>query len=195
MSRVVLPSDSSQNSMILLPYRASTSRCLTRKSLSQFATVHVPIPSIVSNVSSADPGKDPPLALDYSTPLRIIDVVIAEKPPEAALLDDGSEICVIRADFASELGVDVNKHRTMLMETANGAKEQLPGCAFVVPNAPYRILLGRPWQRGVRLQKWETEDGVSIRIWGQKEEFRQSRIVVTKERVRPAAQAYGISCM
>ncbi|KAF9016621.1 hypothetical protein BDZ89DRAFT_961757, partial [Hymenopellis radicata] len=108
---------------------------------------------------------------------------------EAALLDDGSEICVIRADFASELGVDVNKHRTMLMETANGAKEQLPGCAeklaimvnglktfahaFVVPNAPYRILLGRPWQRGVRLQKWETDDGVSIRIWGQKEQFKQ----------------------
>ncbi|KAF9030017.1 hypothetical protein BDZ89DRAFT_912227, partial [Hymenopellis radicata] len=77
------------------------------------------------------------------------------------LLDEGSEIVVIRADLAKELAVDVNQHRTMLMETANGSKEALPGCAeylritvdglptfahaFVVPSAPYRLLLGRPW--------------------------------------------------
>lgn len=65
----------------------------------------------------------------------------------------------------------------------------------MAPTAPYRLLLGRPWRRGVRLRKWETDVGVSTEIWGQGEHSTESRVVVTKERSRPAAQAYGVSCM
>ena len=57
------------------------------------------------------------------------------------------------------------------MQTANGGFQQMPGCiemleidvegmktwahAFVIPDALYRILLGRPWQRHVCLKKDE----------------------------------------
>ena len=66
------------------------------------------------------------------------------------------------------------------MQTANGGVQEMPGCiemleidvegmktwahAFVIPDAPYRILLGRPWQRHVRLKKDEDDDDVHITI-------------------------------
>ncbi|KAG1843079.1 ribonuclease H-like domain-containing protein [Suillus tomentosus] len=68
----------------------------------------------------------------------------------------------------------------MRMQTANGGAQEMGGCvemleidvegiktwahAYVVPNAPYRLLLGRPWQRLVCLSKNETRDEVSITI-------------------------------
>ena len=36
--------------------------------------------------------------------------------------------------------------------------------AFIIPDAPYRILLGRPWQRHVHLKKDEDDDDVRITI-------------------------------
>lgn len=67
------------------------------------------------------------------------------------------------------------------MEAANGSVTELSGCAemleidvdglktwahaFIVPTAPYRLLLGRPWQRLVRLLQKETEDSVLVTIY------------------------------
>jgi len=61
------------------------------------------------------------------------------------------------------------------MQTANRGKEELQGCveylelevggvktyahAFVVQSALYRLLLGRPWQKGVKLGKIKRADG------------------------------------
>jgi len=58
-----------------------------------------------------------------------------------------------------------------MMQTANGGKKELQGCveylelevggvrtyahAFVVQSAPYWLLLRRPWQKGVKLEKIE----------------------------------------
>ena len=69
----------------------------------------------------------------------------------------------------------MNKKRRMTMQTANGGKEEMQGCveylelevggvktyayAFVVQLAPYQLLLGRPWQKRVKLEKIEREDG------------------------------------
>ncbi|KAF8798515.1 hypothetical protein BYT27DRAFT_7069148, partial [Phlegmacium glaucopus] len=69
----------------------------------------------------------------------------------------------------------VNKKRRMMMQVANNIKEGLNGCAafleidvggiktyahtFVVDSAPYCLLLGRPWQKGVRLGKIEKDNG------------------------------------
>ena len=86
------------------------------------------------------------------------------------------------------------------MQTANGEKEELQGCVeylelevggvktythiFVVQSAPYRLLLGRPWQKGVKLGKIERADGsmkVEISDLGNE---RKRVLVPTKKRVR-----------
>jgi len=87
----------------------------------------------------------------------------------------------------------------MTMQTANGGKEGMLGCveylelevegvrtythAFVMQSAPYRLLLGRPWQKGVKLGKIERVDSsVEVEISDPKEEMRQV-IVPTRERI------------
>ncbi|CAA7271313.1 unnamed protein product [Cyclocybe aegerita] len=115
------------------------------------------------------------IPLEYCTPLREVAVRVAAKVDERALLDDGSEIVVMRRDLWEETRHKVNMRRNMMMETANGDLEKMEGCAefievevnglktwahtFVVPQAPFRLLLGRPWQKSVLLQKAEFEDG------------------------------------
>ena len=55
--------------------------------------------------------------------------------------------------------------------------------AFVMQSAPYRLLLGRPWQKGVKLGKIERVDSsVEVEISDPKEEMRQV-IVPTRERI------------
>jgi len=87
----------------------------------------------------------------------------------------------------------------MTMQTANGGKEGMLGCveylelevegvrtyahAFVMQSAPYRLLLGRPWQKGVKLGKIERVDSsVEVEISDPKEEMRRV-IVPTRERM------------
>jgi len=69
----------------------------------------------------------------------------------------------------------------MHMQTANGSSQELAGClemleievegikswahAYVVPDAPYRLLLGRPWQKLIKLSKYEDTNDVYITIW------------------------------
>lgn len=117
-------------------------------------------------------------AVDYVTPLREIDVQFANGQVEGALLDQGSEIAVMRQDLWAELGLPLNKEREMRMQCANGSWERIPGCAegvelyvdglrttvnaFVVPDAPYRLLLGRPWQSSVRMSMLEPKKG---KVW------------------------------
>ncbi|KAF8805848.1 hypothetical protein BYT27DRAFT_7103566, partial [Phlegmacium glaucopus] len=113
--------------------------------------------------------------LEFCTPLREIKVALKGKTSEWGVLDDGSEIVVVRKDLWEELGFDVNKERLMMMQAANGSRERMEGCAeflevtvgdvrtwvhaFVVPHAPFKLLLGRPWQKSVLLRKDEFEDG------------------------------------
>lgn len=93
----------------------------------------------------------------------------------AGVLDEGSEIVVVRKDLWEDLGFEVNRARLMLMQAANGLKEAMEGSAeflelevggiktwantFIVPNAPFCLLLGRPWQQSVLMAKTEHEDG------------------------------------
>lgn len=118
------------------------------------------------------------LQLDYSAPLREITVTLAGKKEEVGLLDEGSEIVVVRKDVWEELGFEVNSGIEMTMQTASGGREPMLGRAenleievdglktlktqahaFIVPQAPFRLLLGRPWQTSVRLSKEEDHDG------------------------------------
>jgi len=44
------------------------------------------------------------------------------------LLDEGSEIVIVREDLYDELGLEVNRKRRMMMQTMNGGKEELQRC-------------------------------------------------------------------
>jgi len=113
----------------------------------------------------------PRTLLEFATPLREVVVVVMGRQRELGLLNERSEIVIVREDLCDELGLEVNRKRRMTMQTANGGKEELQGCveylelevggvktyahAFVVQSAPYRLLLGRPWQKSVKLGKIE----------------------------------------
>jgi hypothetical protein len=112
--------------------------------------------------------------------------------------DEGSKIVLIWKDLCKELGLEVNQERKMMMQTANGGKEELEGCieyfgimvegvqtythAFVVKSAPYCLLLGRPWQSSVRLQKVEKSSGIVEIIVTDPREAGRWVVVPTRER-------------
>ena len=120
------------------------------------------------------------LMIEHVNPLRELKVVVNGVKEEFGLLDGGSEIVIMREDLWKEVNVPVNTSRRMRMEAANGSTSELPGCAemleieveglktwahaFIVPSAPYRLLLGRPWHRLVRLSQEETEESVLVTI-------------------------------
>ncbi|KAN0119068.1 hypothetical protein V8E52_004515, partial [Russula decolorans] len=101
----------------------------------------------------------------YPLPLHEINIVINNKVTEAGVIDPGSQIIVMREDLAHEVGATINADRLLQMEGANGATnwtlgcaEYLPMCirdisftvhAHVVERAPFRLLLGRPFQHAL----------------------------------------------
>src|ERR1700678_2154478 len=121
-----------------------------------------------------------PVHIEHVNPLRELKVVINGVKEEFGLLDGGSEIVLMREDLWKEVKAPVNTSRKMRMEAANGSMAELLGCAemleidveglktwahaFIVPTAPYRLLLGRPWHHLVRLSQEETEETVLATI-------------------------------
>jgi hypothetical protein len=118
----------------------------------------------------------------YSLPLQEINVLIGGRTLEAGVLDSGSQIVVIRQDLAREVGAYINPNRLLEMEGANGATNWTLGCAeylkmkigdvpvkihaHVVEHAPFRLLLGRPFQSALLCRIEDLPDGkveVSIR--------------------------------
>ncbi|KAG5647322.1 hypothetical protein H0H81_007762, partial [Sphagnurus paluster] len=172
---------------------------LRKEVVENLRTVRVPNPNVqqataaVVQTTKINPRDIP---LDFMTPLREVGVEVGGKSVDA-LLDEGSEIVVVRRDLWEELGLEVNVERLMVMETANGGKEKMGGCsefmeivvdgmttwghAYVVPHAPFKLLLGRPWQRSVLLSKVETEDDVFVTVRDPLDRTRR-RTVATKER-------------
>jgi hypothetical protein len=53
---------------------------------------------------------------EFSLPLREIDVLVNNCSTEAGVLDQGSQIIVIREDLANEVGAHINTRRTLRME-------------------------------------------------------------------------------
>jgi hypothetical protein len=118
--------------------------------------------------------------VEHATPLREIRVTLNGVHSELGLLDEGSKIVVIREDIWKKTKAPINQGARMRMQTANGGSQEMEGCmemleievdgirtwahAYVVPDAPYRLLLGRPWQRLVRLSKDEDTDGIYVSL-------------------------------
>ena len=92
--------------------------------------------------------------------LRALDVLIEGEKVEA-LADDGSQIISIRRDVWERFGAPIRSDHVMIMESANLSKNETMGmlqdlkivigeCEFylqvqVVQDAPYELLLGRPF--------------------------------------------------
>lgn len=84
------------------------------------------------------------------------------------------------------------------MQAANLATEAMEGCveylelevggiqtwahAFVVEQAPFRLLLGRPWQKSVKLKKEEKEDGMVLVTIHDPKDRRRAQIIETRAR-------------
>ncbi|KAF8889393.1 hypothetical protein BD779DRAFT_1469895 [Infundibulicybe gibba] len=150
---------------------------LRKETVEQCRTTRIPNNISTAAITNNEPGGQPPvdIRVDHATALRELEVILSGGHVEKALLDEGSEIVVIRKDLRDELKLKTNGQVSMTMETANGGSEQMGGCvewmeikvdglttwahAYVVPNAPYRLLLGRPWQRHVLLKKVEDSNG------------------------------------
>jgi len=70
----------------------------------------------------------PKMPLEFTIPLQEIEVVVMGRCQEWGLLDERSEIVIVREDLCKELGLEVNKKRRMTMQMANGGKEEMQGC-------------------------------------------------------------------
>jgi len=97
----------------------------------------------------------------HTEELRAIDVLIEGKVQMEAVVDDGSQIIGIRKDKWEELGIPIRSDHQMVMESANKTRDhtmgllqdlvlEIGGYRFylqvqVVENAPYELLLGRPF--------------------------------------------------
>ncbi|KAG2069209.1 hypothetical protein BDR04DRAFT_992891, partial [Suillus decipiens] len=112
--------------------------------------------------------------------LRELCVTLNGVHSELGLLDEGSEIVIIREDIWRKTNVPWNQQICMRMQTANGGAKDMGGCiemleidvegiktwahAYIVLDAPYRLLLGRPWQKLVHLSKSEDTEHVYVTI-------------------------------
>ncbi|KAJ7155936.1 hypothetical protein C8R43DRAFT_949480 [Mycena crocata] len=99
--------------------------------------------------------------------------------PVVAIIDTGSQLDVVRADVAAlVLGKLVDMTRVTCMNDANGGRGELRGwvddvefdCGgalittglWVSQQAPFDLLLGRPWQRGNLVSIDEHEEGTYL---------------------------------
>ena len=57
----------------------------------------------------------PRTLLEFATPLREVVVVVMGRQRELGLLNEGSEIVIVREDLCDELGLKVNRKRRMMM--------------------------------------------------------------------------------
>ena len=91
----------------------------------------------------------------------MLDVSLEENLDVEAVLDDGSQIVGLRQDLWERLGLPIRSDHVMVMEAANKSKDQTMGLlqdlkiiiggydfylqVQVVKDAPYEMLLGRPF--------------------------------------------------
>lgn len=117
----------------------------------------VPVPATALLAISLSPTV-PPLQVKHATPLRELCVTLNGVHLKLALLDEGSEIVVMRVDIWRKTHTSRNLQIHMRMQTMNGGAQEMGGCvemleievegikiwahAHVVPDAPYHLLLG-----------------------------------------------------
>ena len=140
-------------------------------------------------------------AADYSLPLREVDVVINGKTIDTGVLDQGSQIIAIRADLAKQVGATINTKNRLEMEGANSSTSWTIGCAenlsmsigninfqvhaYVVENAPFRLLLGRPFHNLLLSRLEDNADGsVNLSIHDPTDQSHTVQVPTKARRIR-----------
>ncbi len=140
----------------------------------------------------------------YSLPLREIDIQIGGKIVEAGVIDPGSQIIVMRVDLAREVGATINAKHQLHMEGANGATNWTLECAeylpmsagnisfvvhaHVVERAPFRLLLGRPFQHALLCRIEDLPSGdVEVSVRDPADPFRRITIPSRPRKVQVAS--------
>ncbi|KAJ3964375.1 hypothetical protein EV361DRAFT_768232, partial [Lentinula raphanica] len=112
--------------------------------------------------------------------VRLVRVVLNGKVSVDALLDEGAECSSLKESVWRRLEVPMNDARKAHMAGFGGEVVSALGClefleiavdgyrtwghVFVVRDIPYDMILGRPWQRSLRLSKEEDVSSVRITI-------------------------------
>ena len=110
----------------------------------------------------------------YTAPIMELDVMLVGKHPKVGLYDTGAELVCISTLAAKELKLPFNPDRRLCMRDANGGTKttfgvvenldvQINGIsvlvhAWIIENAPYWLLLGRPFQLAAHADTEEAGD-------------------------------------
>jgi hypothetical protein len=143
----------------------AASPSIRKELVDKLHTRHVDV-TTPAETSSAAPPTATAMALilprqpKYSLPLREIDVLVNGLVTDAGVLDNGSQIVVIRKDLAQESQIlaTINPELCMEMEAATSSTNWTLGCAKFLPmrigdidfkihaqvieHAPFRLLCG-----------------------------------------------------
>ena len=152
---------------------------LSAASRSQYTQQQQPRANVEVNLTSTAPRHTTGIVVSQkSVPLREVEAVINDKLLERAVLDDGSQIILIREDLWVELeNCPLNKREQIDMEVATGCTTKtlglvenlavrIAGITFylqvhVVEHAPFRFLLGRPFSSLAKCIRDDSWDGTS----------------------------------
>jgi hypothetical protein len=145
---------------------------------------------------------------EFSLPLREIDILVNNHHTEAGVLDQGSQIIVMREDLAKEIGAKINTKRTLCMEGANSSTSRTLGCAedldmrigdvsftvhaHVVRTAPFRLLLGRPFHNLLLCRLEDHPDRVDVSI---RDPANPARSIAVPSRARQGTQVGYVSAL
>jgi hypothetical protein len=132
----------------------------------QLMTKRVSTTALIETTEAEDPTQvylsstDNLIVANHVEELRVIDVLI-QGVEVVATVDDGSQILSIRQDVWEKLGLPIRSDKIMVMESANKSKDETMGLlqdlklkigeydfyvqVQVVKDAPYELLLGRPF--------------------------------------------------
>ncbi|KAJ3555385.1 hypothetical protein NP233_g12224 [Leucocoprinus birnbaumii] len=163
-------------------------------SVSSFIQPHLSSPS--NPIIVAKPVED----------LRTIALELDGKVIVDAILDEGSQVIGIRKDIWEKLGLPLLRDQNMVMESANGTKEATLGLLRDLPvrigtsiffiqvqvfeNAPYEMLLGRPFLTLTHAQTHHFPNGDShLTLYDPN--TRETITIPTSVRVRVPAQSNG----
>ncbi|KAJ3822722.1 hypothetical protein EV361DRAFT_798315, partial [Lentinula raphanica] len=121
------------------------------------------------------------LDLEYITPSRMLHVSLPGGVKVDALLDDGAESSIMTEAVWLKTGTPLNREKKTRIGGVGGEVLETLGCVeqleisvdgfrtwahvFVVRAVPHcAIILGRPWQKAVKMEKIEDTIGVAITI-------------------------------
>jgi hypothetical protein len=120
---------------------------------------------------------NPIIVANHTEELRTIPLELDGKVTVDAILDEGSQIIGIRRDIWEKLGLPLLRDLTIVMESANATKESTMGLlrdlpvrigsstfylqVQVIENAPYEMLLGRPFLTLTQAQTHHYSNGDS----------------------------------